>query len=234
MREKSHHNGAIVCKGAVTVTGSLNLESDLVALVAQGDVFIDGLGKEGGTRMQGLVYTNGSFKAEDSTVVGAIVSAQVDGTTQLDRVNMVQVPGATNFEVVVDEELEEVVLPSRLDREGQRVGVEYQGMFLAFKAENRARLRELAEQLAKLPEDQRGIVQVRDEAGNVVSGTGVMIELNDKKGLWKTYLDNVASETVERTEIFKLDLNSFLSVQGELEVLLWKSYRQRVDEQDGE
>ena len=232
MREKSHHNGAIVCKGAVTVTGSLNLESDLVALVAQGDVFIDGLGKEGGTRMQGLVYTNGSFKAEDSTVVGAIVSAQVDGTTQLDRVNMVQVPGATNFEVVVDKKLKLIVDPGRLAYQGLDIGLFFQGRFTPFVPGNEPIMRELAEQLAALPVGERGVIEVRDANGNVISAAGAGNEFIEKRGIWNTYISDVAANTVERTEIFSLDLNSFLSVQGELEVLLWKSYRQRVDEQD--
>ena len=220
MREKSHHNGAIVCKGAVTVTGSLNLESDLVALVAQGDVFIDGLGKEGGTRMQGLVYTNGSFKAEDSTVVGAIVSAQVDGTTQLDRVNMVQVPGATNFEVVVDKKLKLIVDPGRLAYQGLDIGLFFQGRFTPFVPGNEPIMRELAEQLAALPVGERGVIEVRDANGNVISAAGAGNEFIEKRGIWNTYISDVAANTVERTEIFSLDLNSFLSVQGELEVLL--------------
>ena len=234
-------NGAIVCKGAVTVTGSLNLESDLVALVAQGDVFIDGLGKEGGTRMQGLVYTNGSFKAEDSTVVGAIVSAQVDGTTQLDRVNMVQVPGATNFEVVVDEDLKAVTASERSGEDNYVAGIEYQGVFVPFNDFGSAALRELSDLLINQPSAQRGSVQVRQELDGGTYGPPLtdseipLVARNDKDRAlkkWKEYLDLVEQGTVRRTEIFKLDLNSFLSVQGELEVLLWKSYRQRVDEQD--
>jgi hypothetical protein len=231
--------GAIVCNGKVTVTGQMNLQSDLVALVAQGDVLIDGQGKDnGGTRMQGLVYTNGSFKAEDSTVVGAIVSAQVDGTTQLDRVNMVQVPGVTNFEVVVDESLETVTGSFRGEREGYVVGLEHQGSFTPFSESSSAALREVADTLVTLPADQRGTVQVRrtnpdGTIGEAVDDLGGLDrDRRMKEAAWLVYLDKVKANTVERTEIFKLDLNSFLSVQGDLEVLLWKSYRQRVDEQD--
>ncbi len=227
-------NGAIVCSGGVTVTGQMNLESDLVALVAGGDVLIDGRGIDaGGTRMQGLVYTNGSFKAEDSTVVGAIVSAQVDGVTQLDRVNLIQVPGATNFEVVVDAKLKEIVVEGLDLRAGFQIGLEYQGGFTAFTSTNGPALRELAAVLATLPADQRGTLQVRTTSGEVVRDVPMDVQnvLIDKRETWKGYLEDVAANTVERTEIFKLDLNSFLSVQGELEVLLWKSYRQRVDEQ---
>jgi hypothetical protein len=228
-------NGAIVCSGGVTVTGQMNLESDLVALVAGGDVLIDGRGLDaGGTRMQGLVYTNGSFKAEDSTVVGAIVSAQVDGTTQLDRVNLIQVPGATNFEVVVDEDLEVVTAAGQAEDEGYSIGLEYQGSFTPFSESSSPALRELAAVLVAQPPDERGTVQVRTRDGALVNPVPVSVQndLIDKREAWKTYLGKVKDDTVERTEIFKLDLNSFLSVQGELEVLLWKSYRQRVKEQE--
>jgi cytoskeletal protein CcmA (bactofilin family) len=235
-------NGAIVCTGGVTVTGQMNLESDLVALVAGGDVLIDGRGLDaGGTRMQGLVYTNGSFKAEDSTVVGAIVSAQVDGTTQLDRVNLVQVPGATNFEVVVDAALREVTVDGQAEGEGYAIGLEYQGSFISFRDTSTAALRELADVLVALPADQRGTIQVRQINPN--GSLGAVVSLSDIPGpvqsdfyqkvdRWAEYLEKVENNTVQRMEIFKLDLNSFLSVQGELEVLLWKSYRQRVEEQE--
>jgi cytoskeletal protein CcmA (bactofilin family) len=230
-------NGAIVCTGGVTVTGQMNLTSDLVALVAGGNVLIDGRGLDaGGTRMQGLVYTNGSFKAEDSTVVGAIVSAQVDGTTQLDRVNLIQVPGATNFEVVVDAAMDEITIEGEAQRRGFDIGIAFQGTFIPFEDATAPALRELASRLVTLPANERGTVQARRQSDQVVVPVGELgaAESNFylKVDKWGDYLELVANNTVERTEIFKLDLNSFLSVQGELEVLLWKSYRQRVKEQD--
>ena len=230
-------NGAIVVRGPVTVTGQMNLESDLVALVAEGDVVVQGRGQEGsdGTRVQGLVYTKGSFKAQDSTIVGAVVSARVDGTTELDRVNMVQVPGVTDFEVVVDKELEIVARqPTRIERAGWVVGLEYQSRFIQFVPSNVPLLRELSKTLATLPEDQRGSFVIRGNDGSIVPKSqwgSCEQDVDHKLSTWNGYLQNVRDNTVEQNEIFKLDLNSFLSIQGELEVLLWKNYRQPVAEQ---
>ena len=231
-------NGAIVVRGPVTVTGQMNLESDLVALVADGDVVVQGKGQEDGTRVQGLVYTKGSFKAQDSTIVGAVVSARVDGTTELDRVNMVQVPGVTDFEVVVDERLEVITLSGKSEFEGFYVGVDASAGFMSFTSANVSSLRDLAEALARLPVEQQGAVQVRRKnidgsVGDVVLDTdlkaSVKADRDRRWKAWKEYLELTADGTVARTEIFKLDLNSFLSVQGELEVVLWKSERQRLD-----
>ena len=231
-------SGAIVCTQQVTVSGSLNVSSDLVALVAGGDVHIDGQGNSaGGTRMQGLVYTKGSFKAEDSTVVGAIVSAQVDGTTELDRVNLVQVPEATNFEVVVDTELEVITRSGRPEREGLLVGIEYNGSFTAFNDANSSQLRDLAETLAQQPVGLRGTVKVyRDGVPVALNDLPIAIrnavtnELNDKWGRWDSYVTATGNDSLKTSEIFKLDLNSFLSIDGDLKMLLWKSYRKPWNE----
>ena len=224
-------NGAIVSTGKTHVTGSLNVSSDLVALVAGGDVHIDGRGSsDGGTRMQGLVYTKGSFKAEDSTVVGAIVSAQVDGTTELDRVNLVQVPGATDFEIVVDTELEAITLDGQAARKGYLIGLEYEGNFTPFRDSHLSKLRELSQLLASNADGQRGTVQIRNKnpdgsPGEIIEPGPLMRELYAKSTAWNTYLDKIKDGQLESEEIFKLDLNSFLSIDGELKMLLWKSYR---------
>ncbi len=161
-RDLKLDSGLLYVNRPLTVTGKVNLESDLVALVADGDVVVQGKGQEDGTRVQGLVYTKGSFKAQDSTIVGAVVSARVDGTTELDRVNMVQVPGVTDFEVVVDEQLNLVASqPGRISRLGLVVGWEFQGRFVPFTESSLPELRSLAKVLSKLPINGRGAVQVR-------------------------------------------------------------------------
>lgn len=91
--------GAIVCTGNITVRGSMNVASDKVALVADGDVSIQGEGRFDSS-FQGLVYAGGSFTAADTQIVGAFVSADPETGTRLHNVRSVHVPELTSFEIV--------------------------------------------------------------------------------------------------------------------------------------
>lgn len=92
--------GGISGKGAIFATGSIKIHgvsnfaaNNQQAIVAGGDVSVEGLGRDRST-FQGVIYTEGNFRAKDITLVGALVGnkandAQGDGSQMtLDACNL--------------------------------------------------------------------------------------------------------------------------------------------------
>ena len=75
-------------------------ESDHAALVAKGDIKIHGDGPNS-SKFQGLVYSEGSIDIARTKIMGAAVSKDTAGTTKLEDVVAVAVPGVTEMEFEV-------------------------------------------------------------------------------------------------------------------------------------
>ncbi len=216
--------GALVATEDIIITGSLNTAADLTAVVAGGDVVIQGQGREA-TRLRGLVYAGGSFKAKDATVVGAVVSAAVDGLNEFERVNLIETPELRDMEIWVDVKLDEVMESYRGGRDGSTpIGLLYQGQFTAFRPENESALRLLAQELvASGSDDWKVVAQVSPgQYEEEPEGEAVRLARNARDN-WNGYLAVVKAGSEERREIFSLDLNSFLSVESGLELLKFRT-----------
>ena len=67
--------GALVCSGKTNVAKGSSLASDnLVALLSKGDVKLGGSGNMDSSSFQGIIYTEGNFKADQITLCGAFIS----------------------------------------------------------------------------------------------------------------------------------------------------------------
>ena len=228
--------GAVICTGNLMVTGQLNLESDFLAVLADGDVKIDGRGTEdldtaagGGTRVQGLVYSNGSFTANDATLVGAVVSAKIDGVTKLERVNFGHVPEAASFEITVSAGLEAVIVEGLAKLAGYDIGVELpDGTVTFFDELHESELQALSQFLAQQPADERGEVKIYQNGVEMDSASlniGVRKDFSDKVEACDNYIIAIENNTATTETIFSIDLNSFLSIEDNLKVLWWTSVR---------
>jgi hypothetical protein len=226
--------GAIVCTGNLTVTGQLNLQSDFLAILADGDVTVNGQGAEdfnspsgGGTRVQGLVYSNGSFTAKDATLVGAVVSSKINGATKLERVNFGHVPEAASFDITVDAGLEPVIIEGKAEREGYDIGVELpDGTVTIFDELYESELQALSQFLAQQPEDERGEVKLYKNGVEITPPPlEVRIGLIQKAEAWNDYVTAIENNEVVTETIFSIDLNSFLSIEDNLKILWWTSER---------
>lgn len=91
--------GALIVTGRCQLIGGATLSTDNeAALLVGGDVEIRGAGRQ--STFAGLVYTEGNFTAEDITLVGAFVANHAGGSAmQMTRVNLVSLPGVTEFSV---------------------------------------------------------------------------------------------------------------------------------------
>ncbi|MEW6279763.1 MAG: hypothetical protein AB1758_14140 [Candidatus Eremiobacterota bacterium] len=88
--------GTVVSSGSVRVdqAGSL-VGEDLVALLASGDVRLEGIGPSN-SFFKGLIYTEGNLRGRNVTVVGSVVAngGPGAGQLQLDNVGIIQAPVA--------------------------------------------------------------------------------------------------------------------------------------------
>lgn len=87
--------GAVICTGTITVNGTMVLQADQqVALLAQGDVTLNGQGA-----FSGLVYTEGDLRSTGVQLIGALIAnSDTGGAVELrDTGAMVGVPNL-NFD----------------------------------------------------------------------------------------------------------------------------------------
>ncbi|NDD28169.1 MAG: hypothetical protein EB084_07880 [Proteobacteria bacterium] len=102
-------NGSLKGTGIIVTTGKLNIvgqadmaSADKVAVVAKGDVRIEGRGQST-SRLRGVVYTEGSLVAQQLRLEGALLS-HTEGTTsqvRLEQASLLRDPTASRVEVSV-------------------------------------------------------------------------------------------------------------------------------------
>lgn len=86
-------SGLLVATGSVTVNGGAQLVADSkLALLAGGDVVLNGSGPAG-SYFQGAVFTNSGVRAEDLTVVGALIAAGRNNSVYLENARVITHPG---------------------------------------------------------------------------------------------------------------------------------------------
>ena len=79
--------GLVVSEGTTTISGGADMgSSDQAVLVTGGDLVLQGAGHSV-SRFQGLVYTEGSFRAQNISLVGVFISRGASGTV-LDSVQL--------------------------------------------------------------------------------------------------------------------------------------------------
>lgn len=92
-----HGVGAVFVTGDTVLKGGSRLTSDnQVALVGGGEVRLQAPGPPDSSYFQGMVYSGGDFRANQITVVGALVSR---GSVRLNGVNLVQRPESTRMDL---------------------------------------------------------------------------------------------------------------------------------------
>lgn len=92
-----HGVGAVFVTGKATVRGGSRLASDnQVALVSGGDMRLQAAGPRDSSYFQGMVYAGGDFRANQVTMLGALVAR---GSVKLTGVDLVQQPESTRMEL---------------------------------------------------------------------------------------------------------------------------------------
>jgi len=113
-------HGGVKGKGGLFVTGKTTIErgasldsSNTAVLISKGDVNLNGKGKDS-SAFQGLLYTEGNFKAEQITLLGSFLSngsgegatTQVGSTSNgdisMNNVNLIHVPEYTKINIPVE------------------------------------------------------------------------------------------------------------------------------------
>ncbi|MDQ7826115.1 MAG: hypothetical protein RDV48_25155 [Candidatus Eremiobacteraeota bacterium] len=75
-------SGAVVCDGRVTVSRGSDVATDNLAVtLSKGDMTIGGAGSKDYSYFQGVVYTEGSFKAEQVNITGVLICSRPAGTS---------------------------------------------------------------------------------------------------------------------------------------------------------
>jgi len=107
-----HGKGALISTGKVTINNqsSFHAADDQAAIVAQSDVKISGANKDDCV-YNGVVFTQGDFKAKDVTLLGSLCAGKASGSTvQLDDVNMLSNPISMDLQYSLEGALSEHVM----------------------------------------------------------------------------------------------------------------------------
>lgn len=236
--------GAVVATGKITVNGPAAVTSDLTALVSGNGVTLDGQGI-GRSKFQGLVATKGDFKANSATIAGAFVSsgdnpqARLESTLQLEDVRAVYTPEATEMNIVVHVELQEMLDTGFGRRDGANIGLLVpNGTFYTFTgdpslsdAEQEAQLQRTYRELQGVQGQEHplkdGQVVVRNEDGTYITDPAQLsrverMSFNDKVDDWKEYTELLERSQVQEYKIFEIDLNRFSSSSSRLKIVTYR------------
>jgi len=95
--------GAIVVKGKTTIGTGAEISSDnLVAMISGGDVKIGSSGASDSSSFQGIIFSRGSFKADNMNLLGAFITKGENasvGRIELSNVNLINIPGYTKIDI---------------------------------------------------------------------------------------------------------------------------------------
>ena len=229
--------GAIVATGKITVTGTMDTQADHAALVARDDITIHGDGPNS-SKFQGLVYSEGSIDIARTTIMGAAVSKDSTGVTKLEEVKAVAIPELTtmNFDLHITlEEAKESASGAHVAGGGQEsepIGILLANADFVPLAPNpdTAALQDLGALLGQSDPpgpDQTWQVAVRNNDGSYAfegSGAG-NFAFEDAKEKWSNYVLEHKNAEVQVEEIFKIDLNTLISVDVQLEMMYHTTVR---------
>ena len=220
--------GAIVATGKITVTGSMNAQADHAALVAKGDIKIHGNGPNS-SRFQGLVYSEGSIDIAHTTIMGAAVSKDGAGVAKLEDVKAISVPELTKIDFEIHSTLEEAK-KSYWGSFGSGanpdpIGIwEPNGTFTPLNDENTDALKELAARLAESDPPPNNAWSIKVNRGGSYSPISTLpvssrVDAQNSANKFSDYVLEHKNSNVEIVDIFKIDLNTLVSLDVELEMM---------------
>ena len=133
------------------------------------------------------------------------------------------------MEIVVNADLGGITRPGPAEFEGYVVAIELpDGTITPFDQLHETDLHDLSAQLAQLPDVQRGEVRIYRD-GLEVSTSSLSITVKNafliKASEWTDYVQEIAANTSTAETIFSIDLNSFLSIEDNIQILRWTSFR---------
>ena len=109
-----HGKGALIASGKVKIFNQSQFRAadDQAAIVAQSDVEIHGSDKDDCV-YNGVVFTQGNFKADKVTLLGSLCAAGTSSQVQLDEVNMLTNPISMDLNYAIEGMLPEDVATAR-------------------------------------------------------------------------------------------------------------------------
>lgn len=94
--------GAIFVTGTTTIAGGAELSTDnTLALLSKGDVTILGT-DTASSYFQGMIYTEGSFTAQQMTLLGSFIQNGSNGVVSISDSQLISVPDYSNIQVTVN------------------------------------------------------------------------------------------------------------------------------------
>lgn len=215
--------GALVATGDIHITtGQMDLANDVNAMVAGGNITIDGLGPSNST-FKGIVFAEKSIEFKRTTVVGASISSDPNGSVTMTDVKAVTAPRVASLLIEKDVKLEEAMksaFAGFLGGNSQPTGILVNDTdFTALDRANEEDLKALAAGLDPAKEGTGWKVVVRTDAGPpaVYKETGGF-DFLDAQTNWRAYVKEKNTGHVDHVTIFDLDLNKVLSVAGQISV----------------